>query len=62
MGEDVPNRDEDFASDSDDSLLVADAGFEAIEFGFPVGVELDGGPGNFDGSGAEFGRVPIECG
>ena len=45
MGEDVPDRDQDFACDGDDGLLDADAGFETLEFGFPVRVELDGGPG-----------------
>jgi hypothetical protein len=36
FGQDVPDGDEDFASDSDDGLLVTDTIFEALEMNYPA--------------------------
>ena len=53
FGQDVPDGDEEFASDGDDSLLLADAGSEFVKNSLPIDRIADGGPGGFDESGTE---------
>jgi len=53
-GEDVPDGDEQLASNGDNSLVATQARFETGKLGFPVGVRVGGGLGSFDHSSAEF--------
>jgi hypothetical protein len=54
VGEDVPDGDEELAGDGDDGLVVADAGLETLEGGFPVRVMEDGDASSGDDGGADI--------
>src|SRR6266699_5552538 len=48
LGQDMPNRDQQFASNGDNRLLFPDPLGQALKLGFPMGMMLHCDPGGFD--------------
>ena len=48
FGEDMPDGDQEFTSNGDDGLLLADAGGQLVKLSLPILGGADGGPGGFD--------------
>lgn len=66
-GQDVPDADQQLAGDGDNGFVVAQAGFEAGEFGAPMGMGAGGAVGGFDEGAAQvtasvFGEPPAAGG